>query len=71
MSLRGHPGGRRYWVTKPAYVVQCSDCEFSQQSGNAKGLAAQHHDRTGHRVSVQETRSTIYTTAARYERDFR
>ena len=70
MSLRGIPGSRRYWVTKPNYLVTCYDCGWSAEGANAKGNAARHHDRTGHKVAVEETRSIVYTTEARYAEDF-
>jgi len=34
------------------YIVTCEDCEFNTAGKNGLGLAAQHHDRTGHNVNV-------------------
>lgn len=50
---------RAYWRTKPDYIVECQGCQFEQFGRNALGLAAQHHDRTGHVVRV-ETSLAIY-----------
>lgn len=70
MSLRGFEGGRRYWVTKAAYIVHCEDCGWKSAGANAKGNAARHHDATSHTVHVEECRAIVYTTAERYAKDF-
>lgn len=51
---------RAYWRTIPGYEVQCRGCAWRADAKNAKGLAAQHHDRTGHVVQVIEEVITIY-----------
>lgn len=42
--------------------VDCDDCEWKVGSTNSLGLAAQHHDRTGHTVRAHQTVSVIYGT---------
>ena len=34
------------------YNVVCQDCGWAVQGKNGLGVAAQHHDRTGHTVHV-------------------
>lgn len=40
--------------------ADCDDCEFSQGSRNAFGLAVQHARKTGHTVAVEEGRAYVY-----------
>ena len=40
------------------YYAECHDCDFLQEGKNALGISAQHHDRTGHRISI-EIRTTV------------
>lgn len=40
--------------------AHCTVCIWQQRSQNAKGLAAQHHDKTGHVVDVVEITQTTY-----------
>ena len=40
------------------YYAECHDCKFIQEGKNALGISAQHHDRTGHRISI-EIRTTV------------
>ena len=41
-------------------IAHCSDCDWNVETRNGLGLAAQHHDRTGHKVSIEITRVVIY-----------
>lgn len=41
-------------------IGHCRECSWNQESKNTLALAAQHHDRTGHEVSVEITRVVIY-----------
>lgn len=34
------------------YLARCHGCDWTQNGKTALGLAAQHHDRTGHSVYV-------------------
>lgn len=34
-----------------AAALYCEDCDKSFQKKNAQGLAAQHHNKTGHRIT--------------------
>lgn len=52
--------GRETHVTKPYLEAECQDCDWSAFRANAQGLAAQHHDRTGHSVRVEITRAVWY-----------
>jgi hypothetical protein len=38
----------------------CVDCEWFVRTSSALGLAAQHHDRTGHTVECQQTIGVRY-----------
>ncbi|MBF6618807.1 MAG: hypothetical protein ITG02_01070 [Patulibacter sp.] len=40
--------------------AQCQGCTWTARSRNAQGIAAQHHDRTGHPVRVVTTRAVTY-----------
>lgn len=50
---------RAYWTTKPDYQVECQDCPWEVMGRTGQGLAARHHDATGHIVRV-EVLSAIY-----------
>jgi len=41
-------------------TADCQDCDWEAYRRNALGLAAQHHDRTGHHVIATETWSVQY-----------
>lgn len=42
---------RETWTWRNDFMAECTDCDWSlYHAKNAQGLAAQHHDRTGHRV---------------------
>lgn len=58
---------RFYWHTKPDYFASCDDCGWELHSRNALGVAARHHDATGHTVRVEVIRSVIYERRERYE----
>lgn len=47
--------GRARWHTKPDHLVECQDCDYRDDGRSAFGRAAQHHDRTGHVVRVEQT----------------
>jgi hypothetical protein len=38
----------------------CDECDWTSTRRNAQGVAALHHDRTGHRVRVRQTRMVVY-----------
>ena len=38
----------------------CCDCDWEAGTRNAQGIAAQHHDRTGHDVHVNITNVVLY-----------
>jgi hypothetical protein len=63
--LSGHSStrlqGRARWYTKADYLVECQDCGWTALGvRTCMGLAAQHHDHTGHVVRVEETRVHYY-----------
>ncbi len=35
------------------YDAECEGCDFRVISRNALGLAAQHHDKTGHSIQIE------------------
>lgn len=41
-------------------TAECHDCGWVAESKNALGLAAQHSDRHGHYVSVEQTLGVSY-----------
>jgi len=41
-------------------LAQCRDCDWQTTSCNALGVGAQHHDRTGHQVSISVTWHVTY-----------
>lgn len=41
-------------------AARCEGCEWFASAANAQGLAAQHHDRSGHTVLVDIERSVRY-----------
>jgi hypothetical protein len=38
----------------------CLDCTFKVYTRNSLGLAAQHHDRTGHEVHAEQGLRVVY-----------
>lgn len=44
-------------------TADCKTCGWNAQTRNALGLAAQHADRTGHEVHVEQTTIIIYNKA--------
>lgn len=58
---------RFHWSTKPDYYAQCQDCGWELMSRNALGVAAKHHDATGHTVRVGVENAIWYETPARYD----
>lgn len=51
---------RAYWTTKPYFLVECQDCAWDTHGTNGQGLAARHHDATGHVVRVDVERAIYY-----------
>ena len=43
--------------------ARCEECEFEVHSRNAHGLAAQHHYKTGHTVTIDKHSSHTMTAA--------
>ena len=41
-------------------VVTCDRCAFNARGKNAQALAAQHHDKNGHRTHVEITTRITY-----------
>ena len=39
---------------------RCRDCDAGGRYKNAHGVAAQHHQKTGHMVDVEENRVYVY-----------
>ncbi len=56
---------RRLW-TNWDYKAVCLDCEWSTHGKNGLGLAAQHHDRTGHSVNISVEGLVKYISEAEY-----
>jgi len=50
------------------YHAHCEDCNWALKAVNALGLAAQHHDRTGHSVSVEVNGHVSYCDDEENER---
>ena len=46
------------------YDAVCEVCGWEAHGCNALGLAAQHHDRTGHSVGIDVTGHVSYLSAA-------
>lgn len=44
----------------PHYDARCQDCEWEQGKRNAVGLAAQHHDKTGHTVTIEVEKVIVF-----------
>lgn len=42
------------------YEAFCWNCAFHAHGKNALGLAAQHHDRTGHYITIDASGSIAY-----------
>lgn len=41
-------------------MAECKGCDWSSEAKNAAGNAAQHAQRTGHEVHVEQTIGVIY-----------
>ena len=41
-------------------IAECQRCNFRAETKNAQALAAQHHDKHGHRVEVSITTKIVY-----------
>ncbi len=54
------PDARAYWRTRFNYTAECQGCDWWADGANGQGIAAQHHDRTGHVVRVEVTRTIYY-----------
>lgn len=46
---------RARWHTKPFEQVSCQDCDYVDGDPGGMGRAAQHHDRIGHVVRVEQS----------------
>lgn len=46
------------------YDARCRECGFEVSGKNALGLAAQHHDRTGHSIDVESIGNISYLSDA-------
>ena len=49
------------------YQARCRGCEWELYSKNALGVAAQHHDRTGHSVDIEVSGCVSYLSEAEHE----
>jgi len=49
------------------YSARCDGCDWTLYSKNALGVAAQHHDRTGHSVHVESAGCVSYLSDADHE----
>ena len=48
------------------YFARCTECSWELSSKNALGLAAQHHDRTGHSIATDVEGHVDYLTDAEH-----
>ena len=46
--------------TRQDFLASCFTCGWECEARNALGLAAQHHGRTGHQVSVEVRYSVLF-----------
>jgi len=46
------------------YFAKCNECNWKLDSKNALGLAAQHHDRTGHSIGIEVQGHVLYLSDA-------
>ena len=53
-------GRRRYRSGILEAMAECDDCEFLVEAKTAIGLAAIHHDKTGHKVRAHQTVGIVY-----------
>lgn len=51
---------RQTTVGRADYFVECHGCDWTASTANAMGLAARHHDATGHAVRIETNRVVIY-----------
>ncbi len=51
---------RRNTKTDLGYEARCWDCGWAVRGRNGLGLAAQHHDRTGHTVQINVFGVVVY-----------
>lgn len=51
---------RESHVTRPDIIVECLGCGWTAYSRNGLGIAARHHDKTGHSVRVEISRVVYY-----------
>jgi hypothetical protein len=47
-------------IGPPSLRAECHGCEWTSTAPNALGNAAQHHDRTGHPITVNTGRTVTY-----------
>jgi hypothetical protein len=62
--------GRNTWRWF-VYRVNCDGCDFCVESKNGLGLAAQHHDRTGHDVHAEVMGNVSYLSDASHAEELR
>ena len=48
--------------------AECLTCGWTCTAKNAQGLAAQHHDRTQHRVTVEINQNITYQTREDFDK---
>lgn len=58
----------RHTWTSWYYNAVCQDCGWATRGKNGLGLAAQHHDRTGHTVSTDVKGIVQYLSEAEHLR---
>jgi len=51
------------------YDAKCRDCGWQSSGKNALGIAAQHHDRTGHSVDIDVSGCVAYLSDADNEKN--
>ncbi len=59
-GAEGGPELRETWTGVLEAFAECETCGQKFRSKNSLGLAAQHHDRTGHVVRASQTISVRY-----------
>jgi len=50
------------------YFAKCTECDWKLASKNALGLAAQHHDRTGHSIGIDVNGHVSYLSNADHKK---
>jgi hypothetical protein len=55
--------GRPTYVSVEAVSAVCNGCAWRNDARNALGTGAQHHDRTGHEVVIEQVTRITYGDA--------